>query len=301
MDWAIITDAVAAVLFAAIPLHLVWLLFRRERRPVGPGLVLLTALGLVLWTISLYAWFVEPRLLKVRIQPVILGQEGHGLRLAVVSDLHLGGFRDAVWLDRVVDRLNSLEADAVIILGDVVERESGMRMLEPLRRLESGQGAYAVLGRSDYETGAVTVRRSIESYGVEVLTNEPVFLSADDRQLRLIGIDDIYHGDPDWIAAFADGPPADITVLAAHNPGAAPVGEIRDVDLAVCGYTHGGQLHLPFLGPFHVPASAIGPGFYRGLYEFGPMSLFITTGAGEDRLRGRLLVPPEVVLLDISW
>lgn len=291
-------DMVIAAVVAAVPLFLVELKCRWQAiRARGPYLLAGIVLSLV-WLTVVYGSFVEPRMLVTRREQIVLGDGGRRLSVILVSDTHLGRYRHRDWMERIVDRVNALDPDVVLILGDIIGQPTGLRDLEPLRRLESRFGMYAVLGNTDYASGAVEARHAVEDHG-EVLTNESVLLG--DTGVRLVGIDDLWYGTPDWDRAFADVREGETVIVAVHNPDAAGAAEYYGADLVVAGHTHGGQIRLPFIGPTAELPTELGQRFDRGLFDFGMTRLYITSGAGESGPRARLLSPPEIVVLEITY
>lgn len=310
-DWAF--DAVIAVLVAVVPLlvaerlsgrSLGWSVGRSvgraagSKRELGPFAFIL----LIGWLVLVYGSFVEPRLLTTREYPVKLGDGGQKLRIALVSDFHLGNYKTGDWLAKVVDEVNAAKPDLVVLAGDFTANAAGLECLAPLRDLRASLGVYAVLGNYDYRVGGVDVRKKIEGYGVEVLTNESVPLPAvGGREVRLIGLDDYWFGDWDWDKAISDVPADAVKILAAHNPDFVAEAERRGVNLVLSGHTHGGQLRLPLIGPLSILPVAIGQEYDRGRFDFGPTALIITPGVGESGPRARLGVRPEVSIVEVSY
>lgn len=294
-------DAIIAVIIAAVPLYLVELRYRWATLTDREPRVLAAAALCAVWLAVIYGSFIEPMMLVVRRQTVEIARAETPVRVALVSDTHLGAYRFEEWADRVVRTVNGLEPDLVLILGDIVSTERGTRMLAPFGKLGPRYGTFAVLGNWDYGAGAVEVRKAIESYGVEVLTNEAYPIDVDGRTLWVAGVDDVWFGRPDLDAALGEVPEDGTVLLATHNPDIAHEAEVRGVGLLVGAHTHGGQVRLPLIGPVAPLPTRLGRRFDRGLFELGPMRMFITSGAGESGPRARLLDPPEVVLLTVRF
>lgn len=294
-------DAVIALLAAGIPLFILDVRLRWDTLQARGFCVFACAALAAVWCAVSYGSFIEPRTLVTRTYQVSIGDSNTELRVAVVSDFHLGLFKHEDWTRRVVREINRTAPDLVILAGDFVSAKSGMESLAPLREISAKYGVFAVLGNWDYRVGAVDVRHAIERYGVEVLTNESVGLEVGDQVVRLIGIDDIKNGLPDWEASLAGTEDSDVTILASHNPDAAPVAEYNGIGLVVSGHTHGGQVRLPLFGAVPPLPTVIDQSFDKGLFWFGPTRLFITPGVGEVLSRARLFDPPEVSVLDITF
>lgn len=297
-------DAVTAFLLALIPLYFIELRRRVSRGKIPDPSFHLTAAFLLGcgWLLMFYGSFIEPRFLTVKRYAITAGHGGGQIKIALVSDPHLGAYKGRVWAEKVVQRTNDLDADVVILAGDLVSNAAGLEALDAFRDLKCRQACYAVLGNYDYRVGGVDVRKRLEATGVEVLTNESVPLElGGGRQARLIGLDDFWFGDPDWVEALAEVPPGMPTILAVHNPDFAMQAEAEHLDLTLAGHTHGGQIRIPGFGAVIPPSTFLGRRFDQGLFDYGPMKLFITPGVGESGPRARLFRPPEIDLLEISF
>ena len=289
-------DALIAIVIAAVPIFLL------RKRLRGKACGIFCALLALAWVTVFYGSFIEPKLLRTKSYATSIGSgSGRTLSIAVVSDLHLGIYRHADWTERVVNAVNSMKPDVVILAGDLVSTAAGMEALAPLRGLSAPYGSFAVLGNWDYRVGAVDVRNRIESYGVEVLTDESVDLQVAGPDIRLIGLDDFRYGKPNWDKAVAGIPTDALTIVAVHNPDFAPEAEVRDIDLVLAGHTHCGQVRLPVVGAVPRLPTHIGRRFDCGVFDYGPTRLFITPGAGESGPRARLFNPPEVSLLKVRY
>lgn len=74
----------------------------------------------------------------------------------------------------------------------------------------------------------------------------------------------------------------------------------RKVDLQLSGHTHGGVVHIPFLGPFFAPDEGFFPKYPQGLYEKNGVKLLVGGGLGNTRLPLRLFNAPEILEISIK-
>lgn len=296
-----VTGAVTALFLAAVPLYVIELRRLAAKGESVEGRQLVAAILALLWLVLVYGTFIEPRLLSVRSYQVELGNGGRHLRAVVVSDIHLGLHKNQEWLKKVADRVNVQQPDVILLVGDFVSVDSGLEPLSALAGLKAPYGVYAVLGNWDYRVGAVDVRRRVESFSAEVLTNESVSVGPPEAPVYLVGLDDGIYGEPDWDRALAAVPAEATTVVLGHEPDFAPRAEVNGMDLVVSGHTHGGQVRLPGWGA--VPPLPIGipQDFDQGLFRWGRTQLFITPGVGESGARIRLFDPPEISVLEIDY
>uniref|UniRef100_A0ABI7WC54 Beta-galactosidase n=1 Tax=Felis catus TaxID=9685 RepID=A0ABI7WC54_FELCA len=205
-----------------------------------------------------------------------------GLKIALLSDIHLGPTVGRTKMEMFVRMVNALQPDVTVIVGDLCDAEaSSLRTaVAPLDQLRSRLGAYFVTGNHEYYTSDVSNWFALlESLNVRPLHNENVRISAtgaqpggaeDDDWICLAGVDDIeadilhYYGHGmDLVKALEGCRPDRPTVLLAHQPLAAKraLQARPDISLILSGHTHAGQIF-----PLNVAAYLLNP-FFAGLYQ----------------------------------
>jgi predicted MPP superfamily phosphohydrolase len=227
-----------------------------------------------------------------------------GLRIAVVSDLHLGPLLGRWHTERVVRMINELGPDVVAIVGDLVDGTPGELggAVAPLRDLVSTHGSFFVTGNHEYYAGAAAWLAELPRLGVHPLVNERVEIRAGGAVLDLAGVNDVTAARsrdpgataPDYDRALRDRDPPRPVVLLAHQPVQVHESARRGVDLQLSGHTHGGQLF-----PFHAAVRLQQP-VLRGLHRFGDTQLFVTSGAGFWGPPVRVGAPPEIALVRLT-
>ena len=74
-----------------------------------------------------------------------------------------------------------------------------------------------------------------------------------------------------------------------------------NVDLYLCGHTHGGQIAMPFYGAL-ITMSKFGKKYEAGMYTVGDTILYVNRGIGMDggpAPRVRFLARPEITVFEI--
>jgi predicted MPP superfamily phosphohydrolase len=228
-----------------------------------------------------------------------------GLRLAVLADLHVGSpFNRLGKLDSIIATTERARPDLVLLAGDyVIHGVAGGQFTPPetiaasLRRLSAPLGVWAVLGNHDWWYDAPRVRSALEGVGIPVLEDTATKLTSGSCSLWLAGIGDFWEGRHDVGAALA-GTTDEAAVLAfTHNPDVFPDVPER-VSLTIAGHTHGGQVHVPFIGRPVVP-SRFGERYAAGHVVEDGRHLFVSTGIGTSIVPVRFRVPPEISVLTI--
>lgn len=271
---------------------------------------ILAATVAVLVVLGLWAFWFEPARLTVHRQTLSVPrwpEELRGLRVAVITDLHVGSPH---WgpekLRRVVERANSERPDLVVLLGDyVIQDVMGGQFVEPERiaaelgRLRATHGVYAVLGNHDWWLDGERVAAALGGAGVVVLENRAARVERGSGAFRVVGIADLWTRKPDIAGSLAQaGDGGEPVILITHNPDIFP-GVPERVSLTLAGHTHGGQVNFPLVGRPVVPSS-FGQRYAMGHVVEGGRHLFVSGGVGTSIIPVRFRVPPEVVLLTLT-
>jgi len=270
---------------------------------------LMTLGGVGATTAGAWGFLVEPRLVKerhLRLESVRWPGHCRDLRVAVLGDFQVG----APWfkvkqLDRVVDRVNALEPDLVVLLGDyVIERVLFGRFVHPpeiaesLSRLKSHHGVYSVLGNHDWWHDGEAIRRELEQAGIHVLENESVAVQLPEERIWIAGLADESTREPCVKSTFGPIPESEPGIALAHAPVTfCDIPERTVVTFA--GHTHGGQLRLPLVGTPY-PVGGTPRRMAYGLVEEEGRHLYVTSGLGTSGVPARFNMPPEIAVVTVA-
>jgi predicted MPP superfamily phosphohydrolase len=187
------------------------------------------------------------------------------LRVAHVTDLHVGRVTPMEVQRQAVDLVNAGDPDLVVITGDFVCHSQ--LYLDALTELVETFDApvIAVLGNHDHWSGPDEVRRALARGGVEVLDNAHTVITLRHQRVQVLGIDDAYTGHAD-IEKAAHGLRSDLPVLGlSHIAEEADGLWAEGVPLVLSGHTHGGQVTLAGLHELMV-GRVVGHRYVHGLY-----------------------------------
>nr|WP_237946926.1 metallophosphoesterase [Aliarcobacter butzleri] len=219
-----------------------------------------------------------------------------------ISDIHIGGLITKNFIKSMVDKINLLNADIVVITGDLVDTklEFARPALDELKNLQSKYGTYFIVGNHEYFHGVKPIIDYVNSLGIKTLENENVYIGEKDEGFYLAGVYDRFgfrYGSyiPDINKAL-ENCENNPTILLAHQP--KYINEIKDtknIDLILCGHTHGGQIF-----PFNFLVKLEQP-YVKGLHQHNDTTqVYVNKGTGFWGPPMRLGASSEITILRLS-
>ena len=217
-----------------------------------------------------------------------LRPEHEGVRIAQLSDIHVGDLTPASHVRAAIRAANDAKPDITVLTGDYVcWRRSEVELVAPQLGGLTSPRVLAVLGNHDYFTWGAGVANALGSCGYEVLRNQTTIADVRGAPLALVGVDDPVTRHDDLDASFA-GVPEDITrVVLCHAPDRGPAIARRGADLVLSGHTHGGQIYIK--GITDRLMKKVGLHFRRGMFSLGDRTtLYVTPGIGFSAVQRRI-------------
>jgi len=222
-----------------------------------------------------------------------------GMKIVLISDLHLGAVNSEKNLSKIFNRINSFEPDIVCIAGDIfngniyaLQNPSGT--LDLLKSINAKYGVYACLGNHDGGKTFKEMTRFLEESNIKLLNDEHVTI--DDRLVLMGRVDPSPIGGFDGLKRknFADIKSSINTdlpvVVMDHNP--LNIGQYgNEIDLILSGHTHRGQIF---------PANLVTRAIYiidYGRYQKDDNSpnVIVTSGVGTWGMPMRICSDNEIV------
>jgi len=243
-----------------------------------------------------------PKLRHIDVPVAGLPPDLHGLKIALISDLHVGPTVGRAYVRRVVHMSNALNADLVALTGDLVDGPVARlrSAIAPLAQLAPAGRVFAVLGNHDYYAGAQAWIEHFRSLGLCVLLNEAEIVARGNATLVVGGVLDpaasLFDREqgPRPELAAVPGAGAAFRLLLAHNPKLAPQAEQVGFDLQLSGHTHAGQFF-----PWTLAVRWVHAPHVAGLSRQGRMWVYVSSGTGTWGPPVRFGTEPELTLLRV--
>jgi predicted MPP superfamily phosphohydrolase len=265
------------------------------------------------------------RIEKVEVPIANLPGTLEGLRIVQLSDIHIGDFMPRADVRRAVEMANELNADLVVLTGDLISSDSDPieDCISELSRLRAPLGIWGCNGNHEvYAEMEDLSQKLFQRYGMRLLRQESAELHWRGEKINLIGVD--YQGGRRLSGKHAQMLPGvkslirkDIpNILLSHNPNTFYRAAALGIELSLSGHTHGGQVRIEIVDRQWSPARFVTT-FVAGMYHLpfgddahlaeygttapGPTSatLYVNRGLGTFGMPVRIGVPPEITLLTL--
>jgi len=207
------------------------------------GISFLFILGIIFLVGTYNAY--SPVVLKYQVN--VPKKAGHykSLRIAMASDMHFGLLSGRSLLKKLVRIVNDMNADLVLLPGDIVDDEpfhfKRKKMDELMKQLDAKLGIYGVLGNHEYYGGKVPeFVRLMKEIDIEIMQDDVILV---DHSFYLIGrkdrTDTTRKNVADLVQELDHSLPL---IMMDHQPFHLEIAEQNGIDLMLSGHTHRGQM-----------------------------------------------------------
>lgn len=229
------------------------------------------------------------------------------LKIAQLSDVHLGRFFSVKQLQDVLNQIIQQRADMLVLTGDIFDSARGSDNDEAIKVLNAYSqffpfGVYFCWGNHEHYRGIEHLKEELEKTNIQVLKNAAVKVLSGDKPFYVLGVD-FATGDmeDDVVAlreayveeALATVPDNAYKILLAHHSIFIDEAVKYNINLTLTGHTHGGQ--FGFMG---IPVFPMFK-YMRGLVEQNGCIGYINRGAG-SWFPFRIGCPPEVTFFNFK-
>ncbi len=220
------------------------------------------------------------------------------IRVAQISDVHLGLIVGKMRLRRILDKVKQARPDMLVSTGDLVDghMDDPEALAAMFKNIPARYGKFAITGNHEFYAGLDHALAFTEKAGFTILRGEGQTIEG---VFNIAGVDDPARGPyrPDHMVSektLLDSLPKNrFTLFLKHQPIVSKT-SLGLFDLQLSGHTHKGQIF---------PFSLMTKLFYRmhtGLSKLSNNALlYVSRGSGTWGPPIRFLSPPEVTIIDL--
>lgn len=222
-----------------------------------------------------------------------------GMKIAQISDLHIGPFIGAHYAKKVVDTIRGLQPSMIAMTGDIFDADYDHfhRQAMPLAELSKFTKVFFVSGNHEYYWDSNRWFSLVRSFGFDFLKNDNRIIERGRAKVLVGGIVDFAArmiGEEPNSKTASEGD-ADFKILLAHQPQVADRAAHNGFDLQLSGHTHGGQFF-----PWTLVVRRVHK-YHQGLFRVAnKMWVYVSPGTGFWGPPVRLGTTPEITLLTLT-
>lgn len=221
-------------------------------------------------------------------------------KVVMLSDLHIDIDTSSKYIQKLVERVNTLKPDAIVIVGDVIDNTPFVlsKQMDELEKLKATDGVYVVLGNHEFYNGGLDWGMKFGQMRFNFLNNHGMKLN--DSGIYIAGIPDINTASMLKMPikmenALYSADKNDYRILLSHTPKIATGVNKDNVDLQLSAHTHGGQIY-----PFHYMVKQHNDGHIAGFYDVDGVRLYVSRGTRYWGPPLRLLAPSEITVFNFK-
>jgi predicted MPP superfamily phosphohydrolase len=281
------------------------ILFLCKRRIEGIN-AYLTAEALFLCTLLVVFGVLNARTIRTTHYDITLKGEGERLRIALISDMHIGVSIGESWVARYAAALNKTKPDIVCLAGDIFERHISSNnetdeVVALLKTINAPMGVYACFGNHDRDrmgSGSISTAwaaLTLKPTDIIILDDEVYEVR---ENLFIAGRKDAQQRTrktPDSLLAGIDG----TIIVLDHQPKEFAQLDKAGADLILSGHSHKGQVF-----PANIAAryeyEKFGTTHY-GYWKGNKAQAIVTSGAGYWGPPMRIGTKSEIAVINVHF
>ena len=274
---------------------------KRKKRIIKLTIIIFIFLLLISLLYS-YMRFIGTKGLVVREYKVAsskLPESFHGFKIVHFSDLHYLSTINKNDLKNLVTNINKLKPDIVVFTGDLTDRFIKINsndlndIIELLNKINVTTGLYAVKGNHDYDTNNFDSVFSQTDFKILNNSYDLIYYHGN-TPILITGVGSKIKGDMDISTAYSYNEMDNIfTISLLHEPDYIDdIITTNNVDLALSGHSHNGQVAIPFIGAIKTVKG--GRKYPNRHYKIYDTDLYVSGGLGTSKLKIRFFNRPSI-------
>ena len=263
------------------------------------GIFIIISYMIIIGTINTYSLKTTHYAIEIPKKKSIL----KSLKIALISDLHLGYSRNNKQVNKVFAMVKANNPDIILFVGDIFDfysKNIPVEILNQLKNLKAPLGKHAVWGNHEIYQNPKKIKKLYAAIGVKEVGIINDKLTIWDKRFNLAGRYSIHYdrlgrNRKKLVEIIKHRTKNLPTFVIEHSPHHLPVVYNNNIDLHLSGHTHGGQFF-----PFQWMV-ALRYDFVKGLKKIKNTNFIISEGIGFSGIPIRLMSTQEVVIIHITF
>lgn len=256
-------------------------------------------------SLLLLGGFINALIPKVKALDITVDKKVDGMKelnIAFASDIHLGTLIGPRRTNKIIQRINELNADLILLGGDIVDEDLGPvirnNLGDSLKKLSAPLGVFGITGNHEYIGGAEPAVKYLEEHGVKMIRDTAIIV---DNKFYILGREDrdmrnFAGTNRKEIQSLMQGVDHSMPIIMLdHQPFELDIKEENGIDLTLSGHTHHGQMW---------PLNYITKAIYEvswGYKKKGNTHVYVSSGVGGWGPPVRIGNRPEIVMINVKF
>lgn len=248
----------------------------------------------------LVLWWINTLTIKIDHHEITDARIQNDITIVQISDLH--GYQFGKNNATLIQKIAAQSPDFIVATGDMYSASDtkGQKIaFTLLSQLTTIAPVYYVNGEHDSDE---EFSQDLSQAGVHVLNYQEETIIIHDTPLHLYGTNNLYYSPTFNLHHEWEDHDDTFTILFSHLENFEAFIDFN-VDLALCGDTHGGQIRLPFIGALYANGiwfPDLKGHYVSGLYQKNNHYLYVNSGLGSSPIPIRFLERPEIAVITLK-
>ncbi|PAU93369.1 hypothetical protein CK503_11570 [Aliifodinibius salipaludis] len=230
-----------------------------------------------------------------------------GLTIVHITDIQGDEYTGRDKIRNYIRQVNAENPDLIIFTGDLISY--GTNFLEmsaqELGKAKAKYGTIATVGDHDYWAGLDNIEPALNNQNIPLLKDENHIIQIDSTSnITITGVTEVYskQSDPAAVDTLTKSTAnSTLKIFASHqvNDQLITKAQQQNYHLMLSGHTHGGQIHVPFMG-MNFSASQQETKYVQGLYHEQGIPINVNNGLGFTLAPVRYEAPPNISVITLQ-
>ncbi|WP_440999616.1 metallophosphoesterase [Fodinibius sp. SL11] len=230
-----------------------------------------------------------------------------GFTIVHITDIQGDEYTGRTEIQNYIRKVNNQKPDLVIFTGDLISYGTDFIKMaaQEFGKTTSTYGTFAIVGDHDYWAGTPHVEKALTKENIPLLQDENHTIPIDSsNNITITGITEVYSkkSNPTTVDSLTKNSANSVLkIFASHqvNDQLIAKAQQQSYNLMLAGHTHGGQIHVPFMG-MNFSASQQETKYIQGLYQENHLPINVNNGLGFTLAPIRYGAPPNISVITLQ-